>query len=606
MSTDEKTTVWDLAREIYRRFPLILIAIALVTVAVGLMESAALVTIAPLADYVVNPDPNKASALTSHVISAIKWAGLPYGLGTLVAVFLILNLSKSALAILAQYSITRLSFAVFRQLVLPTFKDFFEARWYFFSSNRMGVLLNTLLRESNVAVNAVVALGNVVSSGVLVGVILIVPIYISWQVTAICVATALILALPLLILGRVVRWLGQRNTEAFNEVTSVVQQSLGSAKLILGFGNSSKSLAELERAFRAFRRSWVKHQTISAAMPQLYYPVGLVVAMVGLFYTQYVALPLSDAAVILYALLRMNSPMGLLIANKTNLNAYLPSYEQIRRLAQSAQEMKQPSGNVPFKGFHREILLQNVSFAYPGLSASLSNVNVRIAKGRMIAFVGASGAGKSTLIDIMMGFHEPTAGNVTIDGAPLRDFDMVSYRRKIGYVPQESLLFNATITENLRWANENATEQEIEQACRQAGASEFIEELPRGYETVVGDRGVRLSGGQVQRIAMARAILRQPQLLILDEATSSLDTVSERLIQEAVDKMAGETSVVIVAHRLSTILRADYIYVLDKGEIIEEGSYLDLMSTDSEFAKMASLQNLATETPGSEPTELVR
>lgn len=210
----------------------------------------------------------------------------------------------------------------------------------------------------------------------------------------------------------------------------------------------------------------------------------------------------------------------------------------------------------------------------------------------MVAVVGESGAGKSTLIDVVMGFNEPSGGRIAVDGGDLGDVDVVSYRRRIGYVPQESVLFNLSIRENLRWANEEATEAEIREACRQANAMEFIERFPEGLDTVVGERGVRLSTGQCQRVALARAILRRPQLLVLDEATSALDTLSERLIQQAIERVARDTTVVVIAHRLSTITNADYIYVLQRGQVVEEGTYADLVARDGHFTRMTQLQVL--------------
>jgi len=191
-----------------------------------------------------------------------------------------------------------------------------------------------------------------------------------------------------------------------------------------------------------------------------------------------------------------------------------------------------------------------------------------------------------------MGFNEPGSGQITVDGTLLFDFDINSYRRRIGYVPQDSILFNMSIADNLLWANESATREEIEEACIQANAHEFIREFPKGYNTLVGDRGVRLSGGQIQRVALARAIVRKPDLLILDEATSSLDTHSERLIQQAVDNIAKETTVIVIAHRLSTIVNADCIYVFKDGQVIEEGGYSELVSMNGYFNNIIKLQAL--------------
>jgi ABC-type multidrug transport system fused ATPase/permease subunit len=208
----------------------------------------------------------------------------------------------------------------------------------------------------------------------------------------------------------------------------------------------------------------------------------------------------------------------------------------------------------------------------------------------MIALVGRSGAGKTTLVDVLMGFYEPTSGAVLVDGVPLQDLDINSWRGHIGFVPQDAFLFNMSLRENLLWSKTDATEEQLRQACLQANAIEFIEKLPQGYDTLVGERGVRLSGGQRQRIALARALLRQPEVLILDEATSALDSHSERMIQESIEKISQHTTIVVIAHRLSTIQKADCIYVLDEGRVVESGSFGELMRRDGNFLEMAQLQ----------------
>jgi len=314
--------------------------------------------------------------------------------------------------------------------------------------------------------------------------------------------------------------------------------------------------------------------------------------VVALFSARRFNVPLSEITVLLAALLQAAVAIGSIMTKKNALEIFLPSYEQINTLRQRAKRLAQISGNRQFGGFTRELSIETISFAYPGHEAVLIDINARIPKGKMVAFVGESGTGKTTLIDLIIGFHQAQKGCILFDGVPLSDFDINSYRQKIGYVPQDSVLFNMTIRDNLLWAYKSATDKEIIHACRQANADEFITKFSEGYNILVGDRGVRLSGGQVQRIALARAILRKPELLILDEATSSLDTYSERLIQQAIENIAKETTVIAIAHRLSTIAKADYVYVLKNGRIVEEGTYSKLIQMKGHFNRMVQLQAL--------------
>ncbi len=237
---------------------------------------------------------------------------------------------------------------------------------------------------------------------------------------------------------------------------------------------------------------------------------------------------------------------------------------------------------------------KGVSFSYPGHNSVLNDINITIKKGAMTAIVGESGSGKSTLIDLLLGFYEPDKGVILADKKPLQEFDIYSFRHHIGYVPQDTILFNDTVKNNLLWSNEEATEKDIVEVCKLANTHEFIVNLSDGYDTVVGERGVRLSGGERQRIALARALLRKPELLILDEATSALDSRSELLIKSAIENIAHETTLVVIAHRLSTIISADSIYVLQKGRIVGQGTSAELLNNDGNFSHMAQLQGITS------------
>jgi ATP-binding cassette subfamily B protein len=399
-------------------------------------------------------------------------------------------------------------------------------------------------------------------------------------------------ALPFILLGKITYKLGMLRTSTSNDLTSVIQENISLAKIVLGFSRQQKSTENMLRVFDCHREVTIKSQMLELGIPILYRPFGLVMLIISLFVARLFNLPLSEMAVLLVALLQVAFSIGNLAAQKNSLENFFPSYEQTKSLRELAKSLEQKSGQKEFKGFDRQLFLDSVSFGYPGQKEIFSNLNIVIPKGKMVALVGESGVGKSTLIDLIMGFHEPQKGGLVFDGVNLKEYDIHSYRSKIGYVPQDSVLFNMSIRDNLLWAHESASDSDIIEACRQANAHEFIEEFPQGYNIIVGDRGIRLSGGQIQRIALARAILRKPCLLVLDEATSSLDTYSERLIQQAIENIAKETTVIVVAHRLSTIVNADYVYVLGEGNIIEEGTYAELIARKGHFNRMVRLQVL--------------
>lgn len=579
-------------RDIFRKFPRLIISNSLLLCIVNLLEAAAVFTIIPIVDILVRPDLKDASFLTRKAVALMGYFNIPVSLLTFAVIFIVFVVIGNATQILLRYLITKTKYFVARDIVIGTFSDFFNARWYFFSSNRQGILFNTFISQMVIVSNAFGRMSFLFTHFTQLILFVIVPLCISWRVTSISLAVALLLAAPFFLFGKLSYRLGKLYTSTSNDVSAIIQESLASAKVILGFGNQHKRVDDLSRAYDIHRRAALKSQTLVDSIPFMYYPVGLSVIIIAMLMGRKLALPISETAALLYSLIRSIPCIANILTEKNVLDNFLPSYEQIMNLRHLAKELGQKTGDRIFSGFNKEIIIENVSFAYPQHALTLRNINVNIPKGKMVAFVGKSGEGKSTLIDLIMGFNEPQAGHITIDGIPLKDFDIISYRKRIGYVPQESILFNMTIRDNLKWVDDLATDEQIRHVCRQANADGFIEKFPKGYDTFVGDRGVRLSGGQIQRVALARAILRKPDILILDEATSSLDTHSERLIQQAIENIAKQTTVIIIAHRLSTIVNADYIYVLKNGCIVEEGVYAGLMQKNGEFYNMVQLQVL--------------
>ncbi len=250
----------------------------------------------------------------------------------------------------------------------------------------------------------------------------------------------------------------------------------------------------------------------------------------------------------------------------------------------------------PFPGLVKEITFDHVSLRYEGKNDfAIERLSLTIPKGSMVAFVGASGAGKSSILDVLLKLYNPSEGTIWIDGKDLSQYNEKSWRQRLGVVSQDAIIFNESIEENIRFGNLNATHEQIQAAAKSAGIHDFILHLPAQYETILGERGYRLSGGERQRISLARALLREPEILILDEATSNLDSHSEHLIQQALEKLQNKTTMIVVAHRLSTIRNADRIFVLEKGKLIQEGTHQELLQRIGRYVYFWNLQSLDQE-----------
>jgi len=592
MKNTSGTSLRHFVGDICWKFPWLLICTASLLLGVSCFDAAAILILAPVVDLLMGVDSAATSMITKYAERMLAVIGVPMTLWSALAAFLVFNVLKNAFAIFARYMVLRTRYAVLRYYMLGTFDDFFAARWRFFSEQKQGTLVNTFLRELNVVGEAVIAMAQFLATVIQIVLHLIVPFMISWQLTSLSLLGAGIIAIPFLITGRISYRFGKVRTSTANDMQSVLQESCAAAKVVQGFGNQARNRSMLAEAFDRYRRAMVKGETLNSSIPHLYQPLGLVIMIIALLAAQRLDVPISETAVLIYALMKTLPSVGLLTSHKAVLENFTPSYEQMMRLRKLARADRQPESDRQFTTLGSGIEVKNVSFTYPGRDAVLNDISLSIPAGKMTAVVGESGCGKSTLIDLLMGFNTIERGNLLVDGVPLADYDQHSYRQRIGYVPQDAVLFNMSIRDNLLWARSDVGEAELRAACVQANAIDFIDEMPDGLDTVVGDRGAKLSGGQRQRICLARAILRQPQLLLLDEATSSLDSQSEHLIQVAIDRIAEQTTVVVVAHRLSTIARADYVYVLEEGRVAEAGKYSELIQYDGLFNRMATLQNL--------------
>ena len=420
---------------------------------------------------------------------------------------------------------------------------------------------------------------------------------ISWQLT---VFSILYLPVVALIIGSIVKRLrhpAQQGQERMGEMVSVMEESLSGVKAIKSynaFGYISSKFRKINQVMSDILLSMARKQQAASPMSEFLGITAISVVLVfgGSLVTKGVMTAAGFVAYIA-AFSQLTRPLRSFIDQFANINQGIAAGERIFSIIDAESAVQDKTDAVALEEFKDKIEFKNISFSYDSSREVLHDVSFTVRKGETVALVGPSGGGKSTLSELIPRFYDPAVGEISIDGKPLADYTQESLREKMGIVSQDTILFNDSIRANIAMGREDATEEQIIAAAKIANAHDFIMQTEAGYDTNVGDRGMKLSGGQRQRLSIARAVLRNPEILILDEATSALDTESEKLVQEALTSLLEGRTSVVIAHRLSTIHNADRIIVIDSGRIAEQGTHAELMAKNGIYAKLIEMQSLA-------------
>lgn len=471
----------------------------------------------------------------------------------------------------------------------------FNVGYAFIARSDQGQLLNTLHGETFRTGEGLACLSRLVSAACTVAVFMVILVLISWQMTVAVVLGGLLASLVVRALARRTQRVGYQAVASYEALSDRLMEILSGMRMIRIFGQEASEAERFAKvSLRARHVVQLSQVLVGVMIPfveVLYLPAFLGAVAVAI-YAQ-IALPTMIAFLVL--VYRMLPPVKNLDSNRVNLARFAGSVSAVAELLRRDDKPYIRSGSVPFEGLTSEIRFDRVSFQYSGPNErpALRDVSIRVGKGQTVAIVGGSGAGKSTIANLLCRLYDPTAGRILIDGRPLTEFDIGSWRRKLAFAGQDAELISGTVRENIAFSRSEASDAEIEAVARRVAAYEFIQALPNGFETPIGPRGLRLSGGQRQRIGLARALLREPEVLILDEATNALDSLSETAIQQTLEHLAGQLTMVVIAHRLSTIRNADHVVVLEAGRVVEEGSPEDLARRDGLFADLLRRQMLA-------------
>ena len=475
----------------------------------------------------------------------------------------------------------------------------------FFTEERKGDIVARITGDVQEVENSILA-----SISMLIKDPILIVIYfgfLTWVSPEMMVFTIVFAPAFVWVMGLIGKQLKRSSLEAqalWSDTMSQVDETLGGLRVIKAFNAEKTMRARFQDITDRMRRKIARVSTRQATAHPVSEFLGTVMLMIVLCVGGVMIISgkgllgqgsFMDASTFIYFLVILYSviePIKELSRAAYGVRKGLASMERINKVLEAENPIKDPENPQPLGAFEHSIKLEDVSFSYDGTRQILDHVNLEIPRGKMIAIVGESGAGKSTLVDLIPRFWDVTGGRITIDGKDIRDVNVKDLRALMGNVNQEPILFNDTIYNNIAFGVEGATEEQVIAAAKIANAHEFIMEKEEGYQTNIGDRGSKLSGGQRQRLSIARAILKNPPILILDEATASLDTESERMVQDALDKLMSSRTTIAIAHRLSTIKNADEIIVMHEGQVVERGTHAELIALDGYYKRLNDMQAL--------------
>ncbi|MBE9068487.1 ATP-binding cassette domain-containing protein [Leptolyngbya cf. ectocarpi LEGE 11479] len=517
---------------------------------------------------------------------------LPVMAGSVVGVIVLKSLSTYASALTAGTLNRKLAMSLRRQGL----RMLLDVDLGYFAQTKIGDLINQLNVEVNRTTIAIRNLVRIVVLVITLAVFLILLLLTSWQLTVISTVTLGSVTLLNQFIVKRSKVLGKRLSETSKAYSSRVFEVLSGIRLVKATANEEREYNYLDNIIIDRESAEFNSQLVFAGIAPFNEIINILalmlIAVLGrMAFSNQLELFESSLVAYLIILFRTLPFIGQLNSQRSTLANTSTSVEVVTALLKRDDKPFMPRGAKPYRPLQKGIHFNQIRFNYPGHEQEiLRGIDLFLPKGQTLALVGSSGAGKSTLADLLPRFYDPTSGTIELDGVDLKTIDLCGYRSNLGIVSQETFLFNASVRENLLYGRPEATDTELKAAAKQANAYEFIENLPQGFETMIGDRGVLLSGGQRQRLAIARALLQDPDILILDEATSALDTVSERLVQNAIDELSRDRTTLVIAHRLSTIHEADQIAVLERGKVMEVGTHGDLLAKRGAYAKLHAMQ----------------
>ncbi len=576
--------------------PFYTIGIIILSVGAAILEGVGLSFILPIIELAQaeEVDPAEADGILAIFVLMYQTAGIPFTLGYLVVGVTLIMIVRFTLSFLVGWLRAAIETHYVRYLQEEGFENAIDARVAYFDQEGSDDILNAIVTQSEYAGRVIRRTIEFVEQVLVAMMYFAIAIYIAPILT---ILTGIFLGGLSVFFRRVLEGgysLGDKVADANERIQEAAQAGTQGIRDVKLFGMRPELLSQFRNAVQNFESSHIRLRRNQEAIKN-FYELMVAVAVFVLIYAAlaFTALSIGELGIFLFAIFRLGPYVSNLNKKLYTVEGELPHLVRTQQFINKLEEnTEQDYGDDPVPASIDTVTFDSVGFSYDTADETvLDKVSFRVNRGEFVAFVGPSGAGKSTIVSLLARMYRPNRGEIRANGTPIDQFDLSKWRSRISIVRQDPHIFNDTVRKNVTIGNRSATQEEIEQACRIAQVTEFLDRLPRGYDTILGDDGVKLSGGQRQRIAIARALLKDADLLVLDEATSDLDTALEERVHKEIEQLDRDYAILVVAHRLSTVINADQIYAMEDGQIVERGSHRELLEKGGAYARLYDVRS---------------
>lgn len=581
---------------IFKNHSTLFFTVLFLIIVTGFIQASSLFGIMPIVEFALNGNLDNGNNITKYISNIFLKINLDINLLSLCFFYLTIILLKIIFTLITSYFSNLLSFTIYKNLVDRQLSSLLKSKWSHISNVNHGILANSILKEAEKANTGFDAVVSAITNIFTILTYIIFAFYISIELTlSIITISSILYFLPSYFIGNFIYKVMLIHTNSTNLIQKKIFEMLKGIKVIFSFNKTSDYQIKFNYDFNKILKSGLQFNMIRIFNVQILEPISILVVISAIYFGKNIfVLSNTDIFLFLFIIYKFVGIKSILVADFNRIKGSQPPIEQINTIISNSEKNRDLRDIGHKISKFEKIKFKDVYFRYSKKNDYvLKSINFTIHSNQKVAFIGPSGVGKSTLIDLIIGLLKQTKGEIIINNYDNSVINTSSLLDIIGYVPQNSFLFNASIRDNFLWSNPKCTFEEIVAACKNANALDFINNTNLGFDTIIGDNGSRFSGGQLQRLCIARALIKKPQILIFDEATSALDSESELMIKKSLNLLKSKLTLIIVTHKLNTILDSDKIFIIDKNKIIKQGSYEELSNDKENILKnLIKNQNL--------------